>query len=103
MHITFLVLFCYFRAKDNQSALQLSISHRLQPVVDSLCKNGAEANVSDEHGNCPLWAALKSRQFEIAETLVNTICLVFVLMTVHSIEPTTWRARLLRDLSANVV
>ena len=42
-------------------------------MVDSLCKNGADANVTDGRGNCPLWAALKSRQFEIAETLVN-IC-----------------------------
>ena len=72
-HIKYLTTVFYLRTRENQSALQLAISHRLQPVVDSLCKNGADPNVNDEHGNCPLWAAMKSKQFEIAETLVSIV------------------------------
>lgn len=70
-----LIVLSFCRTKENQSALQLAISHRLQPVVDSLCKNGADPNINDEYGNCPLWAAMKSRQFGIAETLVSKVAL----------------------------
>ena len=56
--------------KENMSPLLMAIRLQLEPVVDSLCKRGADENSSDENGNTPLWIALKSRQMDIATTLV---------------------------------
>ena len=59
------------RTKENKTPLQLAIQCRLQPVVDALCKKGADLNSCDEKNNCPLWVALKSGQQDIASTLVS--------------------------------
>ena len=55
------------------SPLLMAIRLQLEPVVDALCKRGADGNSSDENGNTPLWIALKSRQMDIAATLVSII------------------------------
>ena len=53
------------------SPLLMAIRLQLDPVVDSLCKRGADVNSGDENGNTPVWIALKSRQMDIASTLVS--------------------------------
>ena len=65
-----------FRTKENKTALQLAIQCHLQPVVDALCKKGADLNSCDEKNNCPLWVALKSGQQDIASTLVSIILML---------------------------
>ena len=65
-----------FRTKENKTALQLAIQCHLQPVVDALCKKGADLNSCDEKSNCPLWVALKSGQQDIASTLVSIILML---------------------------
>ncbi len=52
------------------SPILMAIHLQLEPVVDALCKRGTDVNGSDENGNTPLWIALKSRQLDIAATLV---------------------------------
>ena len=50
----------------------MAIRLQLEPVVDALCKRGADVNKSDANGNTPLWVALKSRRMDIASTLVSS-------------------------------
>ena len=59
------------RTKENISPLMMAIRLQLEPVVDALCKRGADVNKSDGNGNTPLWVALKSRRMNIASTLVS--------------------------------
>ena len=65
---------CVCRTRDNRSPLQLAITRRLPSVVEVLCQRGADLNAVDENGTMPLWAALMSKQMDIATTLV---CAVF--------------------------
>lgn len=62
---------CILRTRDNRSPLQLAITRRLPGVVEVLCQRGADLNAVDEHGTMPLWAALMSKQMDIAATLVS--------------------------------
>lgn len=54
------------------TCLQLAIKCHLAGVVEVLCEKGADLNVMDEKGNCPLWDALDSGQEEVASILVST-------------------------------
>ena len=71
------------RTKDNQTCLQLAIKRHLPVVVDALCQRGANMNIVDESGDCPLWQALETGQEDIASTLVNlrTLCSDITLYT----------------------
>ena len=64
----------------------MAIRLQLEPVVDSLCKRGADVNSSDHNGNTPLWIALKSRQMDIASTLVSFVYLADLLTSAFVIE-----------------
>lgn len=56
---------------DQESPLQLAIHCRLPDVVDALCIGGVSFSAPDNKGDCPLWSALQSEQFEIASVLVR--------------------------------
>lgn len=56
---------------DQESPLQLAIHCRLPDVVDALCTRGVSFSAPDNKGDCPLWSALESEQFEIASVLVR--------------------------------
>lgn len=56
---------------DQESPLQLAIHCRLPDVVDVLCTRGVSFSAPDNKGDCPLWSALESEQFEIASVLVR--------------------------------
>ena len=48
----------------------MAIDHQLPPVVKRLCEKGANMNLMDNEGNCPLWQALEQNQEDIASILV---------------------------------
>lgn len=56
---------------DQESPLQLAIHCRLPDVVDALCIREVSFSAPDNKGDCPLWSALQSEQFEIASVLVR--------------------------------
>ena len=57
--------------KENMSPLELAIHLELAGVVDILCRHGADVNHKDKFGNTVLFRALKSKQLDMALTLVN--------------------------------
>ena len=58
---------------DGTNCLQLAIRKQLMKVVDALCQRGANMNLMDASGNCPLWEALESGHEDIASVLVSSI------------------------------
>ena len=56
---------------NKEGLLILAIRHQLEPVADRLCEMGVDLGASDQHGNSPLWVALRSRQETIATKLVS--------------------------------
>lgn len=54
------------------SALQMAIHLHLLEAVEALCKRGVNVNSSDARGNTPLLIALKSKQTDIATSLVSS-------------------------------
>ncbi|XP_055604737.1 rabankyrin-5 [Uranotaenia lowii] len=66
---------------DQESPLQLAIHCRLPDVVDALCIRGVSFSAPDNKGDCPLWCALQSEQFEIASVLVK-----------HGVDTDCWGA-----------
>lgn len=59
------------RNKEDMSALQMAIHLHLLEAVEALCKRGVNVNSSDARGNTPLLIALKSKQTDIATSLVK--------------------------------
>ena len=51
--------------------LEMAIHLQLAEVVEVLCKHGADANHTDKFGNTVLFRALKTRQMDMALTLVS--------------------------------
>ena len=50
--------------------LQRAIARHLPVIVETLCGRGANMDVADSEGNCPLWQALETGQEDIAFILV---------------------------------
>lgn len=59
---------------DRLRPLQCAIARHLPVIVETLCGRGANMNVSDSEGNCPLWQALETGQEDIAQILVHHKC-----------------------------
>ncbi|KAK7469532.1 hypothetical protein BaRGS_00036438, partial [Batillaria attramentaria] len=59
---------------DKLRPLQRAIARHLPVIVETLCGRGANMNVSDSEGNCPLWQALETGQEDIAQILVHHKC-----------------------------
>jgi len=57
--------------EENDHPLHMAITNKLPKVVDGLCKRGVDMSVQNKDGACPLWAALKSEQMDVAEVLVK--------------------------------
>ncbi|XP_025091346.1 rabankyrin-5-like isoform X2 [Pomacea canaliculata] len=54
--------------------LQRAIARHLPVIVETLCGRGANMNIMDGDGNCPLWQALDTGQEDIAQILVYHKC-----------------------------
>ena len=61
------------RSPDGETPLQHAITRHLPVVVDVLCTKGADMNVVNPTGNCPLWQALDTGQEDIAQCLVGAL------------------------------
>ncbi|XP_076453246.1 rabankyrin-5-like [Babylonia areolata] len=59
---------------DKLRPLQRAITRHLPVIVETLCQRGANMDVLDSEGNCPLWQALETGQEDIAHILVHHKC-----------------------------
>ena len=60
-----------FRTGDNVTPLELAIEANLAPVVETLCRKGADLSASSNPEDSPLWKALQNEDEEIASILVR--------------------------------
>lgn len=63
--------FYFSRTNDFETPLQHAILRHLPVVVDVLSKKGANLNIKNQEGDCPLWQALDSGQEDVAQVLVR--------------------------------
>lgn len=63
--------FYFSRTNDFETPLQHAIRRHLPVVVDVLSKKGANLNIKNQEGDCPLWQALDSGQEDVAQVLVR--------------------------------
>ena len=61
------------RSPDKLRPLQRAIARHLPVIVETLCKRGADMDVADNEGNCPLWQALETGQEDVALILVRRL------------------------------
>ena len=57
------------------TALRAAIKQQLPEVVKRLCEKGANMNLLEKDGNCPLWLALELQNEDIASILVSSTLL----------------------------
>lgn len=64
-------IFFLARTNEFETPLQHAIRRHLPVVVDVLSKKGANLNIKNKDGDCPLWQALDSGQEDVEQVLVR--------------------------------